>query len=63
MSENNKNIDYMQVVKMTDKEKIKMYMKLRKRKLAEMLLAANKALDALSGQVISIKQDKVNNNV
>jgi hypothetical protein len=36
----------MQIIKQTDKEKIKMYNKMSKKKLIEMLIQANKVLDS-----------------
>jgi hypothetical protein len=35
-----------QVVQQTDKEKLKMYMKIKKKKLAKMLIQCNKILDS-----------------
>lgn len=35
----------MQIIKQTDEEKMAMYMKMPKKKLAEMLIQCNKALD------------------
>lgn len=55
---NNNDTNYRQVVEMTDEEKIKMYMKQRKRKLAEMLVAVNKELDKLCNRVIKLTKDK-----
>lgn len=43
--------NYMQVVHLNDKEKMKMYMRQPKRKLAEMLINANNVIDALGGMV------------
>lgn len=39
----------MRIIKQTDKEKIAMYMKVPKKKLAEMLIQCNKVLDAQYG--------------
>lgn len=47
--ENISNINYLQVVQQTREEKIKMYMKLTKKQLAEMLVNCNDMLDRLSG--------------
>ncbi len=41
----------MQVIEQTRDERIAMYMKLRKAKLAEMLLNCNEALDSLINRV------------
>lgn len=54
----NNDTNYRQVVEMTDEEKIKMYMKQRKRKLAEMLVAVNNELDKLCNRVIKLTKDK-----
>ncbi len=37
--------NYHQIVEQTDKQKLKMYMKCKKKELAEMLIQANKVLD------------------
>jgi len=39
-------INYMQIVQQTDKEKLAMYMKVKKKQLAEMLIQCNKIIDA-----------------
>ena len=39
---------YVQIVEQTDKEKLKMYMRLPKKKLAQMLITANKYIDSYS---------------
>ena len=40
----NNRINYFQVVQQTDKQKFEMYVKLRKKELAKMLIEANKHL-------------------
>ena len=37
--------NYMQVIEQTDEEKLKMYMKCKKKDLAKMLIESNKHLD------------------
>jgi len=37
-------VGYMQIVEQTDEEKLKMYMKCKKKELAEMLINANKVM-------------------
>ena len=43
------NIGFMQIAEQTDEEKLAMYMKCTKRKLAEMLIQCNKLLDVQLG--------------
>ena len=44
-------IGYMQIVKQTDEEKLKMYMKCNKEELAKMLIEANKVISINSNQL------------
>jgi len=53
-----KGTNYRQVVKMTHKEKVKMYMKQPKKKLTEMLISANNELDRLSCQITGLKNNE-----
>ena len=41
------NINFLQVEKQTDEEKLKMYMKSSKKELAEMLIEANRVIDLM----------------
>ncbi len=45
--------NYMQVVEMTDEEKLKMYLKEPKEKIAKMLIECNKIIGRLQPQVIA----------
>lgn len=46
-------VGYFQVIEQSDDEKIKMYMKLTKRELAEMLISANRVIEGLSGSQLA----------
>jgi len=41
-----------QTIEMTHKQKVKMYKKLKKRELIEMLIAANKVIETMSPTVV-----------
>lgn len=43
----------MQVIEMSKKEKIKMYRKLKKKKLAEMLYACNLIIDSITPKIVT----------
>ena len=43
-------VGYMQIVEQTDKEKLAMYMKCKKKELAEMLINCNKYLEMYIGK-------------
>ena len=49
--DNTTEINYSQVVEMTDEEKLKMYMKLSKEELAKMLIEANKHIDMFTRSI------------
>lgn len=51
------NTNYMQVVEMTDEEKLKMYLKEPKEKIAKMLIECNKIIGRLQPQVIAKTAD------
>lgn len=46
--ENTQNVNFFQVVNMTKEEKEKMYMKLSKKRLIEMLIESNRVLSILT---------------
>ena len=48
-----------QITEMTHKQKVKMYKKLKKRELIEMLIAANKVLETMSVGVIHNPQPSI----
>jgi len=50
----NPSTNFMQVVKQTKEEKMKMYMKLPKKKLAEMLIEANRVIQSRPLEVCNI---------
>lgn len=47
--ENTQNINFFQIANMTKEEKEKMYMKLSKKRLIEMLIESNRIIDQLLG--------------
>lgn len=46
-----KRVNYMQVVPQTDEEKLRMYMKMPKKKIAEMLVNCNRLLEQIQPTV------------
>jgi hypothetical protein len=48
-----------QIAEMTHKQKVKMYKKLKKRELIEMLIAANKVIEAMPAGVPYIPQPSI----
>ncbi len=50
-----------QIVEMTHKQKVKMYKKLKKRELIEMLIAANKVIETMPVGVIYNPQPSIYN--